>query len=72
MTLRNRRQTTSLKTLMDEMLEDDEITAAEEGFMRNRDTAMKKMEEEMKKGRKPKILSDGISVTLNEEQHEED
>jgi hypothetical protein len=57
---------------MDEMLEDDEITAAEEGFMRNRDTAMKKMEEEMKKGRKPKILSDGISVTLNEEQHEED
>ena len=56
----------------DEMLEDDEITAAEEGFMRGRDMAMKEMEEERKKGRKPIIHADGTSVTLNEEQYEED
>jgi hypothetical protein len=56
----------------DEMLEDDEITAAEDGFMRGRDMAMKEMEEEGKKRRKPIIHADGTSVTLNEEQYEED
>jgi len=56
----------------DKMLEDDEITAAEDGFMRGRDMAMKEMEEERKKGRKPIIHADGTSVTLNEEQYEED
>jgi hypothetical protein len=39
----------------DEMLEDDEIAAAEDGFTRGRDMAMKEMEEERKKGRKPLI-----------------
>jgi hypothetical protein len=56
----------------DEMLEDDEITAAEDGFMRGREMAMKEMEEGKKKGRKPIIHVDGTSVTLNEEQYEED
>jgi hypothetical protein len=54
------------------MLEDDEITAAEDGFMRGRDMAMKEMEEARKKDRKPIIHDDGTSVTLNEEQYEED
>jgi hypothetical protein len=56
----------------DEMLEDDEITAAEDGFMRGRDMAMKEMEGERKKGSKPIIHDDGTSVNLNEEQYEED
>ena len=56
----------------DEMLEDDEITAAEDGFMRGRDMVTIEMEEERKKGRKPIIHGDGTSVTLNEEQYEED
>jgi hypothetical protein len=56
----------------DEMLEDDEITAAEDGFMRGRDLAMKEMEEEKKARRKPDIHADGTSVTLNEQQYEED
>jgi hypothetical protein len=56
----------------DEMLEDDEITAAEDGFMRGRDLAMKEMEEEKKARRKPIIHADGTSVTLNEQQYEED
>jgi hypothetical protein len=56
----------------DEMLEEDEITAAEDGFMRGRDMAMKEIEEERKKGRKPIIHGDGTSVILNEEQYEED
>jgi hypothetical protein len=56
----------------DEMLEDDEITAAEDGFMRGRDLAMKEMEEERKARRKPIIHADGSSVTLNEQQYEED
>lgn len=56
----------------DEMLEDDEITAAEDGFMRGRDLAMKEMEEERKARRKPIIHADGKSVTLNEQQYEED
>ena len=56
----------------DEMLEDDEITAAEDGFMRGRDMVMKEMEEERKKGHKSIIHADGTSVTLNEEQYEED
>ncbi len=55
-----------------EMLEDDEITAAEEGFMRGRDMAMKEMEEEKQKRRKPIIHADGTSVTLSEQQYEED
>jgi hypothetical protein len=56
----------------DEMLEDDEITAAEDGFMRGRDMAMKEMEGERKKSRKPIIHADGTSVILNEQQYEED
>ena len=56
----------------DEMLEDDEITAAEDGFMRGRDLAMKEMEEEKKARRKPIIHADGTSVSLNEQQYEED
>jgi hypothetical protein len=56
----------------DEMLEDDEITAAEDGFMRGRDLAMKEMEGEKKARRKPIIHADGTSVTLNEQQYEED
>ena len=56
----------------DEMLEDDEITAAEDGFMRGRDLAMKEMEDDKKARRKPIIHADGTSVTLNEEQYEED
>ncbi len=56
----------------DEMLEDDEITAAEDGFMRGRDLAMKDMEAERKARRKPIIHADGKSVTLNEKQYEED
>jgi hypothetical protein len=56
----------------DEMLEDDEITAAEDGFMRGRDLAMKEMEEDKKARRKPLIHADGTSVTLNEQQYEED
>jgi hypothetical protein len=56
----------------DEMLEDDEITAAEDGFMRGRDMAMKEMEGERKKGHKPIIHGDSTSVSLNEEQYEED
>jgi hypothetical protein len=56
----------------DEMLEDDEITAAEDGFMRGRDLAMKEMEQEKKARRKPIIHADGTSVTLNEQQYEED
>jgi hypothetical protein len=50
----------------------NEITAAEDGFMRGRDMAMKEMEEARKKDRKPIIHDDGTSVTLNEEQYEED
>ena len=56
----------------DEMLEDDEITAAEDGFMRGRDLAMKEMEDDKKARRKPIIHADGTSVTLDEEQYEED
>jgi hypothetical protein len=56
----------------DEMLEDDEITAAEDGFMRGRDLAMKEMEQDKKRRRKPIIHADGTSVTLNEQQYEED
>jgi len=56
----------------DEMLEDDEITAAEDGFMRGRDLAMKEMEEDRKARRKPIIHADGKSVTLDEQQYEED
>ncbi len=55
-----------------EMLEDDEITAAEDGFMRGRDLAMKEIEDDKKARRKPMIHADGTSVTLNEEQYEED
>ncbi len=56
----------------DEMLEDDEITAAEDGFMRGRDMTMKEMEEEGKERRKPIIHADGKSVSLSEQQYEED
>ena len=56
----------------DEMLENDEITAAEEGFMRGREMEMKEMEGGKKKGRKSIIHDDGTSVTLNAGQYEED
>lgn len=56
----------------DEMLENDEITAAEEGFMRGREMETKEMEGGKKKGRKSIIHDDGTSVTLSAEQYEED
>lgn len=56
----------------EEMLENDEITAAEEGFMRGREMETNEMEGGKKKGRKSIIHDDGTSVTLNAEQYEED
>jgi hypothetical protein len=55
----------------DEMLEDDEIIVAEDGFMCSMDMVIKEIEEEKRKGRKPIIHADGTSLTLNEEQYEE-
>jgi hypothetical protein len=51
----------------EEMLQDDEITAAEDGFMRGREMTSKTAKKLKKTGHK-----DSVSVELAEEEYEDD
>lgn len=51
----------------EQMLEDDEITAAENAFMEGREMKMKKERKAKKKGH-----DDSISVELSKQEYEED